>query len=267
MTGHPHARRPSRIARMSRPVRALAAAALGLTLAAFVTAPRARAHEPGRKRPPTHRAGLARAARATVTQGTGHMTCARLPGLTDPALRGSSKRAFRPALSGPLRFDAQGAWWALASLLEVLPVLPRLDGTLQRSVGLAVNARALVATLPQPAAARASVFGDATRGNDAKALEGPDAGMRRLGSRLLRTLGLGSIAGEAVFVLEGAVAGDDTEALPLAALPPRPWEWPDPADATDTPATAVRSPGGRRAMGVTTRVTRRSAALRLVGTF
>jgi len=264
---HAHARRPSRIAPVSRPVRALVAVALGLALATWGTAPTARAHEPRPKRMQTRRAVLGHATRTTALRGAGHATHARWPGLTDPELRGESKRAFRPTLSAPLRFDPQSAWWELASLLEVLPVLPRLDGTPRRSVGLEVIERALAATLPQPGTARACLFGEVTRDENAKAHEAPDAGMRRLGARLLRTLGLASIAGEAVFVLEGAVTEDDTGTLPLAALPPRPWDLPDATDATETPSPAVRSSGGRRAMGVTTRVTRRSAALRLVGTF
>ncbi len=217
-----------------------------------------------------------RAARASKAAGAAHgQALSALPGLEAPGFVRNAGRGWSPAAVGRLRFDVQRAWWELASVLEVLPTLPRLDGRPRVDVGGVPLARAVAeaAGCGHPTGALRAhdgceAPGAARWGGVVPQRTGaPGAALRGAGTRLLRALGLGSIAGQAVLVLEGDEApADEDEAGGLVALPPRPWEFPDTDDDVQA-RLPLRARRGRGAMGVTTRVTLRSAALRLVGTF
>jgi hypothetical protein len=245
-------------------MRALVAVGLGVWLGASVAIPQAaadarRGHAPRARTTPTVLRG-----RTNVTS----QRFARWPGLVAPTLPGESKRSWTPAPAVRLRFDAQRAWWELAALLEVLPLLPRLDGTAPAARDASAGLRALAAALDAPKSAGSPFLGELA-GARAALNSAPGAALRGVGTRLLRALGLASIAGEAVFVLEGTVDAEDAaDTAVLDALPARSWHAPTADDAElDGEANSLRTTRGRGAMGVTTRVTLRSAAVRLVGTF
>jgi hypothetical protein len=246
---------------------------LGVVLASLSGARHASANEPTARRAQpravaARRAiGSRRAPRSAVLAP--HRAWARWPGLAAPSLRGEAKHGWAPASAQQLRFDAQGAWWALASLLEVLPVLPRLDGTVRTSIAGEAVLRVASASVVAAKSGGGLILGGASSGLPSAGAWFPGAALRVAGARLLRSLGLGSIAGQAVFVLEGTVDADETDdAAVLEALPSRSWQAPSYGDEDlDAGPGPMRTTRGRGAMGVTTRVTLRSAALRLVGTF
>jgi hypothetical protein len=256
-------RRSTQASRRTDAVRTVVAVALGTCLLGFAAVPRASADE--------FRVRTARAVPRPLASPSVAVPqrSARWPGLVAPALPGEAKRGWTPAPAGRLRFDAQRAWWELASLLEVLPVLPRLDGAAQPTRDPHARLRALSASIAAPNSGGSRFLGELVGARSASATAAPGGALRGVGTRILRALGLASIAGEAVFVLEGTVDAEDAaDDAVLDALPSRSWHAPTADDAEiDGVASALRTTRGRRAMGVTTRVTLRSAAVRLVGTF
>lgn len=202
------------------------------------------------------------------------------PRLEAPGLAHELERSWSVAPEDVLVFDAMGAVFDLASVLDAVPALPRLDGharswlahgatseAVSNAAGCAPVSTMLRGATPCDRFVDAATLAAARRGERTAA---PGAGLRGASSRLLRSFGFGSISGQPVLVLEGAddpaaVARQDLDALAWLHLPPRPLQGPEVDD--DMAMLALRARRGRGAMGVTTKVTIRSATVRLIGTF
>lgn len=202
------------------------------------------------------------------------------PLLDAPTLSHELDRSWSVAPDDDLAFDSMSSVMDLAAVLDVVPTLPRLDGRARASLGREATADAL-SDAADCAPARATLPGATTcdRVVDAATLAAagrgdralpPGAELRGAGSRLLRSFGLGSISGQPVLVIDGAedplaAARRDLDALAWLHLPPRPWQGIEVDD--DMASLALRARRGHGAMGVTTKLTMRSATLRFIGTF
>lgn len=202
------------------------------------------------------------------------------PRLDAPAFAHELERSWSVAPDAALTFDAIAAVMELASVLAVVPALPRLDGRARLSLDREATADAVwnaadCAPVDEtmPGATTCDRYVDAatlTAAGRGERTGAPGAELRGASSRLLRSFGIGSISGQPVLVLDGAedpaaAARRDLDALAWLHLPARPWQMPDADD--DTAMLALRAHRGRGAMGVTTKLTMRSATLRFIGTF
>jgi hypothetical protein len=202
------------------------------------------------------------------------------PRLAAPGFSRELEHTWSVAPGTALEFDSMRAVLDLASVLGVVPALPRLDGrphlaitneATSEAVSNAAGCAPVHPTMPGTTTCDrvvdAATLAAAGQGERTSA---PGAELRGAGSRLLRSFGLGSISGQPVLVLDGtedaaAAARQDLDALAWLHLPPRPWQALDVDD--DLQTLAPRSRRGRSAVGVTTKLTMRSASLRLIGTF
>lgn len=202
------------------------------------------------------------------------------PQLEAPGFARELERSWSVAPGAALTFDGMAAVFDLASVLSVVPALPRLDGRArvwiaQDTASSAMSRSAACAHVDagKPETTTCDRFVDAATLAAANRGEGnaaPGAALRGAGSRMLRSFGLGSISGQPVLVLDGAedpaaAARSELDALAWLHLPPRTWQGPNVED--DVSLLALRSRHGRGAMGVTTKLTMRSATVRLIGTF
>jgi len=202
------------------------------------------------------------------------------PRLDAPSFAHELERSWSVAPDALLTFDAMAAVLELASVLAVIPALPRLDGRARLSLAREATADAVwnaadCAPVDEtmPGATTCDRFVDAatlTAAGRGEQTGAPGAELRGASSRLLRSFGIGSISGQPVLVLDGAedpaaAARRDLDALAWLHLPARPWQMPDADD--DMAMLALRAHRGRGAMGVTTKLTIRSATLRFIGTF
>jgi len=217
----------------------------------------------------------------TATQLFNHFDDAHSgPRLAAPDFAHELERSWSVAPDVALTFDAMAAVLELASVLAVVPALPRLDGRARLSLAREATAdavRTAAGCAPvnetMPGATTCDRFVDAatlTAAGRGESTAAPGAALRGASSRLLRSFGIGSISGQPVLVLDGAedpaaAARRDLDALAWLHLPARPWQMPDAED--DMAMLALRAHRGRGAMGVTTKLTMRSAMLRFIGTF
>lgn len=202
------------------------------------------------------------------------------PRLEAPRLAHELDRSWSVAPETTLAFDVMGAVFDLAAVLDVVPSLPRLDGRARASLAHDATADAVSDAADcapvdamMPGATTCDRYVDAatlaTAGRGERSSV-PGAALRGASSRLLRSFGFGSISGQPVLVLDDAddpsvAAQEELDALAWLHLPPRAWQGLEVDD--DMAMLALRARRGRGAVGVTTKVTIRSAAVRLIGTF